>query len=92
MVRRVHIMVSGRVQGVWFRGSTARVASALGLVGWARNLADGRVEIRAQGPSGKLDEFIAWCRIGPPRASVETIEVREEAPGSEFATFEVRRP
>lgn len=85
-------MVSGRVQGVWFRGSTVKVANALGLVGWARNLPDGRVEIKAQGLVPKIDEFIAWCRIGPPRASVEMIEVREEAAGSEFATFEILYP
>lgn len=57
MDRNVHILVSGRVQGVWFRGSTAKVAEALGLVGWVRNLPDGCVEIEAQGPVSKIEEF-----------------------------------
>ncbi len=92
MGRRVHILVSGRVQGVWFRGSTVKVADALGLVGWVRNLADGRVEIRAQGPASKIDELIAWCRIGPPRASVDEVAVRDEPLGGEFFSFDMRRP
>ena len=90
--RNVHILVSGRVQGVWFRGSTAKVAEALGLVGWVRNLPDGCVEIEAQGPASKIEEFIAWCRIGPPRASVDRVEVIEEASAAGYSSFEVRRP
>jgi acylphosphatase len=69
-----------------------KVAGALGLVGWVRNLPDGRVEILAQGPVSKIDEFIAWCRIGPPRASVEKVAVHEEPPGAEFFSFALRRP
>lgn len=91
MDRRVRIRVSGRVQGVWFRASTARVAESLGLVGWVRNLPDGAVEISAQGPRPKIDEFIAWCHIGPPRASVERVEVRDEVPAGAATSFEVRR-
>lgn len=90
--RRVHILVSGRVQGVWFRGSTAKVAEALGLLGWVRNLPDGCVEILAQGPAPKIEELIAWCRIGPPRASVDRLELHDEAPAGDFSAFEVRRP
>lgn len=92
MARRVHILISGRVQGVWFRGSTVKVADALGLVGWVRNLADGRVEIQAQGPASKIDELIAWCRIGPPRAAVEDVVVEDEPAGREFSSFDLRRP
>jgi acylphosphatase len=90
--RNVHILVSGRVQGVWFRGSTAKVAEALDLVGWVRNLPDGRVEIEAQGPAPKIEEFIAWCRIGPPRASVDRLEIIDIAPVPRYSSFEVRRP
>lgn len=90
--RNVHILVSGRVQGVWFRGSTAKVAEALDLVGWVRNLPDGCVEIEAQGPAPKIEEFIAWCRIGPPRASVDRLEIIEQLPTASYSFFEVRRP
>ena len=92
MDRNVHILVSGRVQGVWFRGSTAKVAEALDLVGWVRNLPDGCVEIEAQGPAPKIEEFIAWCRIGPPRASVDRVEIIEQPATASYSSFEVRRP
>lgn len=91
MQRRVHLVIFGRVQGVWFRGSTAKVAGALGINGWVRNLLDGTVEVRAEGPAPKVEEFIAWCRIGPPRSSVERVELREETPANEFSSFEVLR-
>jgi len=89
--RRVHILVSGRVQGVWFRAATAEVAKGLGIVGWVRNLPNGSVEIEAQGPAGQISEFIAWCRMGPPRASVEQLEVSDRSPSDDCVVFEVRR-
>jgi acylphosphatase len=73
---RVRLLVSGRVQGVFFRAATAEQARALGLHGFARNLADGRVEIVAEGPRAKVEILVAWARHGPPHARVT--EVREE--------------
>jgi len=79
MVRR-HLWVRGRVQGVWYRGSCAEQARALGISGWARNLPDGRVEIVAEGDPEALDKFVEWCRHGPPDARVTAVEVHVEEP------------
>ncbi len=67
--------VSGKVQGVFFRASAARVAGALGLRGHARNLADGRVEVLACGEAGPLDELQRWLGKGPPLAVVTAVDV-----------------
>ncbi len=72
---RVHLWVSGRVQGVFFRASTADEARALGLTGWVRNAADRRVEVEVQGPRSAVDEFVRACRAGPPLARVTDVEV-----------------
>ena len=79
MARR-HLWVMGRVQGVWYRGSCAEQAGALGVSGWARNLPDGRVEIVAEGDPDALDRLAEWCRQGPPAARVTAVEVRVEEP------------
>lgn len=81
-VRR-RVVVGGRVQGVWFRDSCRREARALGVTGWVRNRADGRVEAVLEGPADAVERMVGWCRKGPPRARVETIEVRAEAPTGE---------
>jgi acylphosphatase len=67
--------IAGKVQGVWFRASTAQQATRLGLVGWARNLADGRVEVLAAGSAGAIEEFTQWLHAGPPAAEVARVEV-----------------
>lgn len=66
----LHCQVSGRVQGVSFRMAAQGEAQRLGLTGWVRNLADGRVEVQAFGPRASLDEFRTWLKRGPPMASV----------------------
>jgi acylphosphatase len=71
---RLHLLVSGRVQGVWYRASTREKARDLGLRGWVRNLPDGRVEILAEGPRPALEALLGWCRRGPPLARVEGVE------------------
>ena len=88
MVRR-RVIVSGRVQGVWFRGSTEAEARAAGVCGWVRNLADGRVEAVFEGPAAAVDALVAFCRRGPRHARVEGIELFEEAPEG-LAGFQVR--
>lgn len=81
-------IVSGRVQGVFFRASTARKARELGLVGHAVNLDDGRVEVLAIGPRDRADALCAWLEVGPPAARVERVDVvAEEPPGTPPATF-----
>lgn len=71
--------VSGRVQGVFFRASTARKAAELGVTGHAINLDDGRVEVLAIGPADALDALCGWLRRGPPAARVDDLAVRDEA-------------
>ena len=65
MNARVHILISGRVQGVFFRAETRRAASALGVKGWVRNLPGGDVEVVAEGRKPELDRLIEFCRKGP---------------------------
>lgn len=91
MSERVHVWVSGEVQGVFFRASARDRALGLGLAGWARNLPDGRVEIVAEGEAGRIAEFLAWCRVGPPRARVAECRVIKEAPVGEVGEFRVLR-
>jgi acylphosphatase len=89
-LKRAHIYVSGRVQGVFYRSNTRRKALELGLKGWVRNLGDGRVEIVAEGGEERLERLIEWCRRGPPMARVTGLEVRWENPTGEYEDFEVR--
>lgn len=74
-MRRVHLVVSGRVQGVFYRASCAHEARARGLAGWVRNLPDGRVEVVLEGPEPQLEAMIAWCRQGPSAARVDEVEI-----------------
>jgi acylphosphatase len=76
----LHAFVSGRVQGVFFRDATRREAVALGLVGWVRNLADGRVETLFIGPRSACERALAFVRVGPPAAAVTGVEFAWEAP------------
>ena len=77
-MKRVRVTIAGRVQGVFFRASCAEAARRRGLSGWVRNLPDGRVEAVFEGPDADVDALVAWCRIGPPHAGVETVETAEE--------------
>ena len=77
---RMHVLVSGEVQGVFFRDFTRREALDHGLSGWVRNLADGRVEAVLEGPRPDVEAVLERLRQGPPRARVADIEHREETP------------
>jgi len=79
-MRTVRVRIFGRVQGVFFRASCARLAEDLGVSGWVRNLPQGDLEAVFQGPDAAVDEMVAWCRRGPPAASVDRIDVRVEPP------------
>lgn len=85
----VSIIISGRVQGVFFRASTRKKAEMLGLVGWVRNNADGTVEAVFEGPSDSVGEIIDWCRTGSPDSEVTDVVVKEIAPEG-FTSFEIR--
>ena len=89
-MKAIRILVSGRVQGVWYRASTQREAVGLGLCGWVRNLADGSVEILAQGEAGKIKMLCDWCRQGPPGARVDELVIEDAQPDSNIDSFRVR--
>lgn len=88
---RLHLVVSGLVQGVFYRQSTADVAGGLGLRGWVRNLPDGRVEVLAEGARQPLEVLLAACRRGPPAARVAEVEVSWQEPEGDLGPFAVRR-
>jgi acylphosphatase len=81
--KRVRVVVSGQVQGVFFRAETARLARAKGLGGFVRNLPDGRVEAAFEGDAEAVDELVRWCHEGPRWAEVEGVDVVEEPPAGE---------
>ena len=87
---RFRILVSGRVQGVWYRRSAKSEADKLGVTGWARNLIDGKVEMICEGAEENTKAFLEWARTGPFFAHVRDIEVHEEPYQGEFSSFEVR--
>jgi acylphosphatase len=79
-VIRRRVVVHGRVQGVFFRDSVRRLAEREGVGGWARNARDGTVEAVFEGEPAAVERLVDFCRLGPPHASVERIEVADEAP------------
>ena len=85
----VHLIVSGRVQGVFFRDNTRRKARELGLTGYAKNLESGDVEVVAEGNEDKLNELIDFINKGPGVASVTGIQIRHKEPEN-FKNFEIR--
>ena len=89
MEARVHVYVSGRVQGVFFRSSVADVAESQGVTGWVRNLPDGRVETILEGEKTRLEKVIQFCQKGPPGAYVNNVEVNWEEARGEFPTFKI---
>lgn len=90
-MKRVHVHVSGIVQGVFFRYHTQEKASELGVNGWVRNLPDGRVEAVFEGEDAAVDHMVAFCRKGPPSAHVTKVEVHEETWTGEFKSFNMKR-
>jgi len=89
MKTNVHVLISGRVQGVWFRASTKEKADELGIYGWVRNTSDGRVEAVFEGEEKKVDEMVKWCHSGPPLAHVEKVEVKKQNPTNTFKEFSI---
>lgn len=77
---RVRVLISGMVQGVFFRQATAEQARRLGVAGWVRNRPDGRVEAVFEGSQDVVDQIVSWCRDGTPWSKVERVEVTAEEP------------
>ncbi|MDQ3265457.1 MAG: acylphosphatase [Myxococcota bacterium] len=90
-MRRVRLRITGRVQGVFFRESTRREATRLGLQGWVRNLDDGSVEAVVQGLAGDVETMVQWCHRGPQLARVESVQVTDEADAAALGDFRVER-
>jgi acylphosphatase len=90
MIVRAHVFVSGRVQGVFFRFETRRLARRLGVGGWVRNLRNRRVEAVFEGEKENVERMIEFCGRGPSGARVTDVEVRWEEPTGEFEGFNVR--
>ena len=88
---RAEIVVRGRVQGVFYRASAQQEALALGVTGEICNLPDGAVEAVVEGERRAVDDFIAWCKRGPPHARVENVNVKLASCRDEFRTFTIAR-
>jgi acylphosphatase len=86
---RVHVLVEGRVQGVFFRASTRDEARARGLTGWVRNRPDGRVEAVFEGDKRVVENMLAWCHMGPPYSHVDHVEVEWQAALGDMTDFRV---
>ena len=88
---RVHLRISGRVQGVYFRASAVEQARRLGLTGWVMNCPDSSVEVIAEGARERLEKFISWCGSGPPGAQVKEVRSEWEPSKQEFQSFFIKR-
>lgn len=88
--RRVHVYISGRVQGVYFRQTTLKVAGEYGVYGWVKNTSGGMVEAVIEGDELSVHKIIEWCKKGPSSASVRNVEVLEEKYENEFHDFRVK--
>ena len=89
MRARAHLVIKGRVQGVFFRLETCEQATTQGLTGWVRNKPDGTVEILVEGHRKDIEKLIAWCRQGPTMAEVTGVTVNWEHHTGEFAKFAI---
>jgi acylphosphatase len=88
-VTRKRVVVAGRVQGVFFRDTTRRRAESAGVAGWVTNRRDGAVEAVFEGDADAVEELVDFCRRGPSRAEVASVEVTEESPEG-LRGFQVR--
>ena len=87
--KRVHVIVEGRVQGVFFRAYTSDEAKKLGLAGWVRNRPEGTVEAVVEGNAGSVDTILRWFYQGSPGSKVTDVKVQEESPIGDMNSFEI---
>ena len=90
MNARVNVIVSGKVQGVWFRASTKQKADELGITGWVKNTSDGNVEALFEGLDKNVGEIVDWCKTGPPLAEVKNIRIIRLDPKKDFNDFSIK--
>ena len=86
----VHLIIKGRVQGVFYRASAKDVAEEIGVTGWIKNTEEGNVEAMVTGSEAQLRKFIEWCKVGPRKAIVTDVVVSNKEEGN-FTNFEVIR-
>ena len=87
--RRVHIVIGGKVQGVFFRQALKVMAKKNNVFGWVKNLEDKRVEALLEGNTENINSIVKWTRIGPAHSRVDNIEINDEEFKNEFSIFEV---
>lgn len=87
--QRIHVFITGRVQGVFFRQALKAKAKQNNVAGWVRNLKDGRVEAVFEGDTEGVSSLVEWCHGGPANAIVEDVEIRNEKHNNEFSKFDV---
>ena len=87
---RLKVLLDGRVQGVGLRYRTQDKAQTLNLVGFVRNLTDGRVEVVCEGATDDVESLLSWFQEGPPQARIDTIALRYEEPEGRFSAFDVK--
>ncbi len=90
-MERLHLIISGQVQGVFFRAYTVKEAQRLKLTGWVKNRPDGKVEVVAEGPDDKLKEFELWCSRGSPASQVTNVDSRRLPATGEYCEFKILR-
>ncbi|MDP2750906.1 MAG: acylphosphatase [Nanoarchaeota archaeon] len=87
--KRIHLFVSGRVQGVFYRTHIKKLAERMDVKGFVRNLSDGRVEIVGEAEDSIIDKFIVYCQDGPILARIDEVDIRTENPTNKFENFKV---
>ena len=91
MKTQLHVLISGQVQGVWYRANTKQKADELGLTGWIKNTANGDVEAVFVGDESSVNEMMTWCRVGPPLAQVDNVRIIRKRVEGEFTGFTILR-
>ncbi len=89
MKTKAHLLVFGKVQGVFYRSSAQQEAHRLGLRGWVRNLPSGEVESEVEGEEAEVEEFIAWCRQGPSKSLVSRVDVDKSPYQGSYTAFQI---
>jgi len=87
--KRIHLVVRGRVQGVFYRASAQREARQLGLTGWVKNRQDGTVEVVAEGEEDQVKDFLSWSQSGPTTARVDNVDTKWQSYTGEFSDFRI---
>lgn len=89
-MKKAHLIIEGKVQGVFFRASAKEQADRLNLAGWVRNIPEGSVEVQVEGKQDNLDDFLDWCHKGPPNALVTNVELKYLQPSGDLDSFDIK--